>query len=94
VQGGAADVGAIRPGVPLAKGVTRRAHRGPWCARSSPRGPTHLASASEPNRISVGGWVSPLGDSLSGGGGSEEEFQGGKPSRGRRGAPFANLDRQ
>ena len=37
----------------------------------------------------VGGWVAPPGDSLSGGGASEGGVQGGKPRRGRRGAPFA-----
>jgi hypothetical protein len=33
--------------------VTQRAHRELWCARPSPKGPTHLASASEPNDMSV-----------------------------------------
>jgi len=34
--------------------------------------------------------VSPLGDSLIGGGASEGGIQGGKPRRGRRGTPFAH----
>ena len=89
---------APQPKPSNAKGVTRsarrrvqrarRAHRGPWCARSSPRGPTRRRAQRGAYKR-VGGWVSPPGDSFSGGGASEGGVQGGKPRRGRRGAPFA-----
>ena len=56
----------------------RTAPGAPWCARSSPRGPTRI------NRLRVGGAVPPLGDSFSGGGAWRGGSQGG--NRGGGGA--------
>jgi hypothetical protein len=44
-----------------AKDVTRRAHRGPWCARSSPRGPTRIVSAASESMSAWGDGLPPLG---------------------------------
>jgi len=60
-----------------------RGHRG-WLALRC----TALSSA--PLCRFIPAHVSPLGDSLIGGGASEGGIQGGKPRRGRRGTPFAH----
>ena len=69
--------------------ITREDAPGPVVRAILPQGPHALAARSAATMKRVGGWVSPPGDSLCGGGGSEGGVQGGKPSRGRRGAPFA-----
>jgi hypothetical protein len=88
VQGVPARAGAGR-GPLSAKGVTqaRSAQSAPGSVvrATLPQGSHAPRERSERINERVGGWVSLLGDSLPGGGGSEGRFQGGKPSRGRRG---------
>ena len=79
-------------GVILARAVLAIAREdapGPVVRAILPQGPHALAARSAAPLKRVGGWVSPPGDSLFGGGASEGGVQGGKPRRGRRGTPFA-----
>ena len=69
--------------------IAREDAPGPVVRAILSQGPHALGARSAPPMKRVGGWVSPPGDSLSGGGASEGGVQGGKPRRGRRGAPFA-----
>ena len=69
-------------GVNIAKGVTHRAAPGPVGPRASPRGPTRAPSEARHLLPRVGGWVSPPGDSLFGGGASEGGVQGGETKAG------------
>jgi len=60
-----------------------RAVRGPWAALTSPK-----RGSATSKFVEGEGWVSPFGDTLLGGGASEEGIQREKPRRGRSGTGF------